>query len=52
MIYIVRTADRAYTDAVYDNFDDMVKDWGSDIISGYNYFVVMMTDAARSMHYI
>ena len=52
MIYVVRTADRSYTDAVYDNFDDMIKDWAADILAGYNYFIVMLVDTARSFGYI
>ena len=52
MIYVVRTADRMYTDAVYDNFDDMAKDWAVDIMAGFNYFIVMTVDCAKTMGYV
>ena len=44
MQYIVRTADRAFTDAIYDDFDDMITDWGDAILSGWNYFMVTFAD--------
>ena len=51
MIFVVRTSDRMFTDAVYDNFDDMVSDWGADILAGFNYFVVMTFNCAKDMGY-
>lgn len=42
MEYIVRTADRLWTEAYYDNFADMVRDWKTEIMAGTHYFMVTM----------
>lgn len=40
MTYIVRTADRCFTEAHYSCFSTMVEDWGAEIIAGTHYFMV------------
>jgi len=40
MTYTVRTTDRLWTEAHYDNFADMVRDWSSEILSGTHYYII------------
>jgi hypothetical protein len=42
MTYTVRTIDRCFTEAHYDNFEEMVQDWSSEIMAGTHYFLVAM----------
>lgn len=32
--YVVVTADRCFTEACYDNWSDMIRDWEAEIRSG------------------
>lgn len=40
MEYVVRTADRLWTEAHYESFEEMIRDWAAEIVAGSHYFMV------------
>jgi hypothetical protein len=42
MAYIVRTADRCFTEAHYDSLAELVQHWESEILGGTHYFMVCL----------
>ena len=40
MTYTVRTADRMWTEAVYTDFCEMIRDWARELKAGTHYYIM------------